>query len=74
MSLHHNKIVLKRMHLDKMGGQEREQISLDVRERWRNAWEVVSARYEGGTSLREISEVFLKSIFLIIKESMFCRN
>ncbi len=63
MSLHHNKIVLKRMHLDKMGGQEREQISLDVRERWRNAWEVVSARYEGGTSLREISEVFLKSIF-----------
>lgn len=51
------------MTMDRMPDEEKSILSSDVTKRWREAWEVVSAQYAGGTSLREISEIFLKSVF-----------
>ncbi len=51
------------MNADKLGSKDRELFSRDVTSRFRDSWEIVSERHEGGTSLRDIADVFIKSVF-----------
>ena len=51
------------MNADKLGSKDQEVFSKDVTSRFRDSWELVSARHEGGTSLRDIADVFIKSVF-----------
>ncbi len=51
------------MSLDKLSEQESMSDSKDITNRFRGAWQVVSSRHEGGTSLRDIADVFVHSVF-----------
>ncbi len=51
------------MIVDKLGSVEQQANYKDITERFRGAWQIVSLRHEGGTSLRDIADVFVKSVF-----------
>lgn len=51
------------MSADKLSPADLQSISKDITERFRSAWHVVSSQHEGGTSLRDIADVFVKSVF-----------
>lgn len=51
------------MNVDKLSSAELQTSSKDIVKRFRGAWQVVSSRHEGGTSLRDIADLFVESVF-----------
>ncbi len=51
------------MNADKLSNGELQTDSKDIAERFRGAWQIVSSRHQGGTSLRDIADVFVQSVF-----------